>query len=167
MSCHVQKFIAITSLQLGREHNESSIEFELWWKNLSLNGPHHIAGAVTAFPRRGDTPLFPVRGRSVLILCKCRTCLIREWPLVTTIRLSVWTNPEQGHNPAPTHWSFSAAQKPSVDGHVHSQVRTGRHDSLYTSRANSLSVYIMFKCFIKIFNKCNRKGDTSYIYNAV
>ena len=39
LSCHVQNFIVITSLQLGWGQNEFSIEFELWWKNISWNGP--------------------------------------------------------------------------------------------------------------------------------
>ena len=39
LSCHMQNFIAITSLQLGWEQNEISIDFKLWWQNLSWNGP--------------------------------------------------------------------------------------------------------------------------------
>ena len=34
LSCHVQSFIEITSLQLGSEQNEISMEFELWWNRI-------------------------------------------------------------------------------------------------------------------------------------
>ena len=36
--CHVPNFIAITSIQLGREQNGISIKFGLWWKNHLWNG---------------------------------------------------------------------------------------------------------------------------------
>ena len=39
LSWHVQNFIGITSLQLGRKQNEVSTEFELQWKNRLWCGP--------------------------------------------------------------------------------------------------------------------------------
>ena len=49
---HVLNFIAITSWQLRWEHNETSIEFELRWKNRSWNRPW-----LTVVPQTGwDQP---------------------------------------------------------------------------------------------------------------
>ena len=39
LSCHVQKFVAITVLESRWEWNEISIEFELRWKRRLWNGP--------------------------------------------------------------------------------------------------------------------------------
>ena len=33
LSCHVQKFVTISSLQFRHAQSEISIEFEFWWKD--------------------------------------------------------------------------------------------------------------------------------------
>ena len=40
LSCHVQHFIAITSILIGWKPNEISIKSVLWWKNHLWNSPH-------------------------------------------------------------------------------------------------------------------------------
>ena len=37
-SCEVQSFVEIIPLNYGLEHNEMSIHYELWLKNLKWNG---------------------------------------------------------------------------------------------------------------------------------